>query len=559
VDVAKAQPVGGGDPTPMNPVLCANLFNPPSPSNAQLLCTWQSPNPPKQVALSGENSTWIPPNTVPLPWQPFRQPAIMIQFFNGSHQLDPMGLDWWWGRFERVTDAGVNLGDSPVKADTNEDIATLVFNLNTGEPRDLDTVLGSNGKPDRWEAFEWYLNEYYDNYGYRRFILKLPAGAVGRQDFVVNQWQLLPAWKQDLFLNPNSPFNVWRSEHPDAVFEVYLGGPIPLGLCTPCFKANTFSYPITSPPAPPYPPLNGIAADTVSTSNLERLWRVSCPNVPTAEQFVPWNQRHVDLMIQSIDPWLDANIKGIWLDAMSENEPATTRPNAARRRGLLELAYAPYLRFRGARVGAETFPDRYINNGGNADWIDDCAVAYTRWFGLSKVATTWTATAPPGQRRQFKPENQGWFFNRSNSEVLLAAVAVRETGRMEDPYTSAEIGEARRRGFVIVQYNVSSDKQPVGEFVKRWYSMGKIRVADFDGNGAVVTDPNHPDHDLSKFQAAFNAAIVNPAALKVFANGDIDGDGDIDQSDKYIFEDYYWPRALLGVFDRPDFGGPNDL
>jgi hypothetical protein len=90
---------------------------------------------------------------------------------------------------------------------------------------------------------------------------------------------------------------------------------------------------------------------------------------------------------------------------------------------------------------------------------------------------------------------------------------------------------ARQRGYIIsVDNNIGPivKKGPVVERIKRWYSMGKIHVADFDGDNGVDQD------DANKFLAVWlaNRDQVNPQrALTVFATGDINGDGHVDDDD----------------------------
>jgi hypothetical protein len=550
--MAQGVPGGsGGDPTPFSPIQCTNIFTPPPPSTLPLVCPWSEPNPRLQIALNDQNQSWLPITNNPLPWQPFRQPAIILQMWNGSHDLDPYGLNWWWGRFQRATAAGQtpiadeDLDRNSVRLDSDGYPEYFVQNPDENG----DGVPDTNGKKDKWEAFEAHLDYYYEKIGIRRFILKLPGGNVIDQDFNVNQWQMMPAWKQELFSNYNSAFNVWR-RRPDrqgAVFEVYVGGPIPLGLCSPCFRDNP--NPLPSPPITPL-------FDARSDANLK--WVVNCTGQAVSEQFVPWNQRHVDLMVEALKPWVDAGFKGIWLDAINENAKVPSGPtplpgeraNAQRRRGLLELAYMPIFRNQQVRIGAETFPARWFpNTGGNAATIDDCAVGYTRWFGLGRVATTWDPNAqPPTPKRAFH-NNNDWFFDRSKSEVLIAlAAADRGSGIVEAPWSFDEIGEARRRGFVLAMYNTRDQKAPTLGAMMRWYSMGKIEVADFNGDGDVN------EADRQKFDTEFAISFANPTGrLAVFATGDVYPDGVFDGNDQSLFY-FYWNQGRSNGIQLRDYG-----
>jgi hypothetical protein len=70
---------------------------------------------------------------------------------------------------------------------------------------------------------------------------------------------------------------------------------------------------------------------------------------------------------------------------------------------------------------------------------------------------------------------------------------------------------------------------------QRWYSMGPIRVADFNADGVV------DGRDLQKAHDTIAYAIANPTEvpIKVFATGDINRDGVINALDEIEF-DYYW-------------------
>jgi hypothetical protein len=98
--------------------------------------------------------------------------------------------------------------------------------------------------------------------------------------------------------------------------------------------------------------------------------------------------------------------------------------------------------------------------------------------------------------------------------------------------TWGEWQEARERGFVVSMYAGKGITQI--ELTKRWYTMGPIRVADFDGDGSVTF------YDYWDGHAAIDAAIANPSGtpIKVFATGDINGDGVIDQLDHDMLDDY---------------------
>lgn len=469
-------------------------------------------------------------------WTPNREPAVFVQMWNGSFGVNPNGLADWWGPSKRAEEYP---GSTNFPPDVPRDEGGIDPDYVLGQPRIVpvldDNVPGpGNGKIDQLEILEALLTDYY-NEGFRRIILQLPGGAafgtqVGGfvQDFTINQWQLLPQWKKDFFNGVAFPgyevdwLKNWVLARNGVRLNIYLGAPLPMGDCTTCYDSNTGLN-----------GLQGLQVNQVKSifavtrpNEAEFVWATACPGVPKAEDYHPWDQRHVNTVAESLKPWIDGDIKGFWLDAGSENR-IIGNPKSGRRRGVIELAWMPYFRNQGVRIGAEIFPDR----NENADLIDDCAVAYAPWFGLIEIATQF-ALFPGGSgfpERRFK-SGSDWFFDRTKSEVLLGLQ--RPSRRVvgfesfaEPDFTFNEIGEARARGFVLTLYNFNETRHL--EYVKRWYSMGNIWAADLNGDGDVTGD------DPLQFTQAFNTTKQMLAAgqprLIVFATGDANGNG--------IFED----------------------
>jgi hypothetical protein len=236
------------------------------------------------------------------------------------------------------------------------------------------------------------------------------------------------------------------------------------------------------------------------------------PNNGLPFAFDPREPSHMDLLSLVAMPWpCRAGIKSIWFDAASENR--TSQPY---RWGYLEFSHHPYIRANGIRIGGETIPT--TDNNGNIP--DDCAIANMKWLANSQVAMPRSSPTSP---RAFRPLFK--FSPRQNSEVHLVD--------NENGLTWDEWDEARERGFVVSMYAGKGIRQI--ELTKRWYSMGPIRVADFNGDGIVDLT------DYTKAHAAINYAIANPSdvPIKVFATGDIDGNGVIDNFDNIEF-DLYW-------------------
>jgi hypothetical protein len=95
------------------------------------------------------------------------------------------------------------------------------------------------------------------------------------------------------------------------------------------------------------------------------------------------------------------------------------------------------------------------------------------------------------------------------------------------------------------------------ERVKRWYSMGKILIADFDGDGEVT------EADYTLGTATITASLNAAPWITVCATGDVNNDGVIDFYDLLDFQDS-WEHVNNGGtirvgFDYVDFGVANEL
>ncbi|MDX2147751.1 MAG: hypothetical protein SFZ23_09545 [Planctomycetota bacterium] len=271
----------------------------------------------------------------------------------------------------------------------------------------------------------------------------------------------------------------------------------------------------------------------------------------------------VTSIIQSIQPWIDAGFSGFWMDAASSNGsyPPNDLKVYGRRLAQLELSFQPYFRSQNVRFGGENIPISLVNN---VEAVDDCSVALCSWLAISTQPTRYFERQ--GQPvREFKSESpEGWFFDRARSEVFFVpdtsrSLTINSTKYDEPPITFAEFGEARRRGFVLALYNLDGAQQ--SEYVKRWYSMGDIFVADFNADGSVdlsdVADMNEAvDRSLLRQQQGL-------PVLKVFANGEFNQDPGhvIDENDRA-----YWMQQWLLCMQNPNgacaiinYGGPDDL
>lgn len=136
------------------------------------------------------------------------------------------------------------------------------------------------------------------------------------------------------------------------------------------------------------------------------------------------------------------------------------------------------------------------------------------------------------------------------------------TGR--DVATWNVLGAARSFGYVLTVMNAgadfeggNADKAEVIERLKRWYSMGPIRVADFNGDGGV------DNQDLYDFRAAYaqyrdDAPAPGPdRPFTVYATCDLNQDGKVTIDDWNMFHDAWdaapsYPDGLGPVVDYFD-------
>lgn len=463
----------------------------------------------------------------------------MLQLASGGWEWNPRGLsDWWW------IDADNN------KATLNEDVSVDVKQPSADYSAIRPLVAGANGIPDQFDALI-YRMEYFRRQGFRRIILHNPAGVQGVHkakligpdangqshwqydgtNQSMNQFHGMPAWKQEYFKTPTGKWQEyiqqWASNNPDAEpgklsIEVYIGGGLSPFSCEAVATTSTEPNPDFS--SQPHRVQSCVGLDPLLNPVFRLLW--SQPY--NAQGFVPYGihpgvAAHMQEFTQQVFPWVNhAGVYSIWLDAASSNTSTQ-----AYRWGSLELAHNPYLRSHGIRLGGEALPIiDWVDQNGYHEIADDCAVANMKWLTNSQVVMR----KPQGQPRYFRPEFD--FNPRQYSEVLLFD--------NENGFTWAEWKKARAYGYVVSMYEgtASSPNPSLAnqvELTKRWYSMGDIRVADFDGNGTV----NQLDYDMAyeAIQASLNHP--NDVLYTVYATGDFDNNGVIEELDWMYFNYYF--------------------
>lgn len=450
------------------------------------------------------------------------------------------------------------------------------FSPNTNDYySDTEWVSGPNGVPDQFDFLIRTIKRWRE-YGVRRVLLHLPAGVIGGKisgyasghlndpDYAIyggtmqsmNQFRGMPQWKQDYFkgqpLDMQTGFgeiNGWANflaEHPSPQdpnhidIEIYIGGGVGLnstGLGTDrtdvsgvgVQKIQSFDRFVGTPP-------NQIA-------EYKDFWATAysndTPPYPIDPRYLANGQymkRNLSLVWYFIGPWItDCSIKRLWLDAASENTPST-----ARRWGSLELAHNPYLTSQGVavRIGGETIPT--VDVSPSLEILDDCAVEKMPWFA------NFQAMSEPINGNE---NNRAWktygqtSLSRSSTEVHVL------DGNEQMEWHHYKY--AREHGYVVGAYNAYGTNPKAAEMMKRWYNMGKIQVADFNGDGSV-TEQDRIDAEAVIAQNT-GVASVWP---RVFGNGDINDDGVIDIND-YVEYHLYWDNVANRTL-KCDYGIPRE-
>ncbi len=519
-------------------------------------------------------NTWDPPsvyswlNTNPT-WTPDRRPMMTVQLGSSSYVNNPRANpDEWW--IKRLNSAG------QLQAENAED----QYSVNMNFASDIAWVPGANGIPDQFDFLIRTILRWKE-YGVRRVMLHLPAGVIygklvgydfrangtpyfggphdpatgyvgastaiyGGASQSMNQFLGMPGWKQDYFqgqpLNMGTgfgPMNGWQSfmqtycnpansDHMD--IEVYIGGGVAANLSDLGTETTVAvdAYQLV-------PSWTG-TFDGLGEPIQNYFWAernlVHTPPFPIDPRWetITGEPRQISLRLfwGMVSPWFSSiygrppqdqfcKIKRIWLDTASEN----TVQNA-KRFGALEVAHNPYLRSLGVHIGGEALP---TNDVGSSELMDDCAVGYMPWFANFQ-AISFPNENLPGTR-EFKPYVYTT-LSRNNTEVHI----------MDNTQTLQwhQWKELRERGYIVGAWN---GYDITAERMKRWYSIGNIRVADFDGDGQVMmTD------EVMAITAVYEAMQyrLSHGVEKwptVFGQGDFNNDGIISLKDLDFFYEYY--------------------
>jgi hypothetical protein len=477
------------------PWQCDNNVAPNPQQPTAQLCAPQNQAIPLQLQAHPAQSSWISGAWVRDP-----RPMAFIPFFDagGSWRNNSYYLSTWWHMTPAAT-----LGD-PSDDYIDERRDDYAYNEN-GE-----LILQENGVADQIDELLKRMNNLYKD-GFRRMVLRMPAGNVfgrvfhqtgrpdsyGGHDVSVNQWGPMAQWKQNELSSHDGAFQTWLRTHTDASLELYAGAPLGDDYCTTCVNAPSFagSQPI-------------LQRQWIYQGNEDPIfdstdrWYFPCNYQYSARAFDPRYYASVVQMYLAINPWIVNGVKMVWYDAASDNSLAFYRY------GFMEWSYNPYFRSMGVRFGGEALP----LVGGDPDNIDGCALTSAPWMSLQQ-----NFFVGPVANRQWR---HTWSPTFDRDEIETHILVSDETFGWE------HFREARYLGLIPTIMNCTG---LACEREKRWYSMGVIRIADFNGDGAVTQD------DQNMFMAAYIAAQSQTPPIVVFATGDVTGDGQIDGDDLGLF------------------------
>jgi hypothetical protein len=404
------------------------------------LCPWDLP-------VLDPGDSWEPQTPT---WVPDRRPAIFVQMWNGDFCNNPRGSAWWWY--------------------DGDDFGMV--------PRDQNV----NGVPDVFDRLLQLMNEYEQG-GWRRIMLMLPAGLAFRQEMSSSHWWGMPAWKREGFERHVKP---WIDAHPEVSVGLYLN--------------ITMSDPTSICQAPnAYTEITAVTPESVNyccPCPSGRVYIYPCAGAEHARTPDPRSRIDACVFDRNIRPWMNLGLRFAFFDASA---------GPSRAASLVQFAHSPAYRGRFS-MGGESIPWLSHQNY-NPAWI-----ARGPWFATTAVLDV----QDPPVRNDRGPR---WRFNPATTEVCAA------------PYrepTFEEVWDWADRGYVMFLYNLGGRSD---EYVKRVYSMGTIADGgDFDGSGFVDGD----DFDLFMRNATANLGRTDRGFNWV--HGDVTGDGLVtsDDVDRFI-------------------------
>ncbi len=397
-------------------------------------------------------SVAVGPFTPPTGWalKPDRRPGFVIHTWTGSTNNNSLRLNSNW---------------------YDNDLE-----LPNGPPTDTD----GDGLPD---AFEWLLSSLDEGYdlGYRRIIMRLPAGSPADQIWASSQWWTMPKWKRT---GLQTHVTAWL----DA--KELAGDPVTLGIIG--------GYRINDPCSLSMAGAHG--PDPTSASDM-------C------------------VFYQNVKPWMDVGITEYWFDAASGHwSPMVTLQHSPDYSGLV-------------RFGGEAVP--FEGEGCDQQRTPvPAAVAAGPWFAFYRFVvsrfgdtpivdpnTTDLAVLFNGHHVSCGPTNgDEWVFDDLKRLVDAGWVAWTDGQQgVFDHWKPYYPG----RGYTFdysFRYSI--------EAVRRVYDFGELTaVIDFNNDGLLEVGGS-TTNDLDAFAAVWNANYGQPGG---YLDGDVNGDGVINIDDITFF------------------------
>lgn len=431
--------------------------------------------------LSCENVS-VGPFTPPTGWElkPDRRPIVMIVTWAGFFNDNSLGVHPSWY-------------DNDVE-DPN------------GPPTDSD----SDGVPD---VFEWLISQLdgaYDH-GYRRMVMRLPAGSLQGQNMASSQWWTMPKWKRTGF---NTHIKAWLEAKKTA------GDPVWLGVYA--------GYPINDPCE-----LSMVGAHAPD----------------------PTDPDDMCVFYQNVKPWMKAGLKEYWLDASSGDwENMSTLQHSPDYTGQIHF-------------GGEAVPAVGEGNGCSGQLtpdpdaiIESPFVATFRFlisrFGTQEVVspgTTELCVMLTGHHVQCGSETgDEWEFDDVRRIFDEGWVIW-----MNGAFNSSQWTTFTDSNGVGTTYSFDYTFPYSAECVKRLHNYGQLTaLADFNNDGLIEV----ADYDDTDFAAFLDAWFTHATGPGRYLDGDVNGDDTVDASDITAFIDAAnaWTQSgqLIGVDLGPAWWHP---
>lgn len=396
------------------------------------------------------------PFTPPSQWEfvPDRRPSVIVPLFNGNWNGNALGLnhDWYESDFEDPMGTGT------------------------------DTT-PANGVPDTFDKLIQQLDRLYDD-GFRRVILRLPAGGVESQAMSASQWWSMPLWWREAF---EEHIGDWIADKATA------SDPVSMGLY--------MGYPVNDP------------CDLDMTG---------------AREPDPTDTDDMCTFYQNIKPWMDVGFQEFWLDASREDAAdMLTLQHSADYSGLIKF-------------GGEAIPvdDTSCSNDGDPILSQIESGAWVSSYPYMRTRLEYT-TPYDDQTTEVSLMLTGHYVTCGLDDVngrakLENALHYYEYGVVLWGESNYNYSTSLTPILGGASYSFDYPLRYYEEMVKRVYSFGSLdAMIDFNNDGLLeVSSTSDTDYDL--FLTAYYTNTGNPGG---YMDGDVNGDGDVDILDILDFID----------------------